>query len=622
VVCVAGETTLEDGSCQPAGVPAGRCGEGFAPDDSGGCQAIMPPEPCQAGSIAVPGDTTCREIAPCGDGTWGNIADEAGAEYVDGTATNAGADGTREHPWPTIAEAIEAAEPGALVAVAAGTYHETVEMFGKGVRLEGRCPSMVEVAGDGSTLWSVLVGKNADGASVRNLAITGAQVGLVATGAKGVLVERTWIHDTGDVGIGVAYGQGPAEVTFRECLVEATRNGGMVTARGEVTIERSVFRAASGGWALEAAEQQGAVTIESSVFEDNAGAALVSIGANMTVEATLVRRTSSIGGDFTGLGVVAQADYGKTEARGSLVMRGSVVEDNGGIGVLVDGADLTLDATSVRRTLPADDGLFGVGVLVKRGGTATIGDCAVDGNRQEGVAIFGSSVAIESTIVRGTQPNGAGAFGDGIGATIDPATSAPSTVTVRRSRIEGNHTAGLNMIGSHLEVEATAIVGTLPSPATGDLGRGVNVQSEPLTGARADATLRACLVDGNGEAGVVVLDADVVIEDTRISNSIPTSDGRFGDGVVVVGQGGPASIALRRSSIDSNPRAGLLNVAATASLLESAFSCNGFDLEGASIGSATYGFQAESTECGCPAGASECQVLTSDLAPPPALPSL
>jgi hypothetical protein len=138
----------------------------------------------------------------------------------------------------------------------------------------------------------------------------------------------------------------------------------------------------------------------------------------------------------------------------------------------------------------------------------------------------------------------------------------------------------------------------------------------------ADATLRACLVDGNSEAGVVVIDADVWIEDTRISNSIPTSGGRFGDGVAVVGQGGPATIALRRSSIDSNPRAGLLNVAATASLLETAIACNGFDLEGASIGSATYGFQAEATQCGCPAGASECQVLTSDLAPPPALPSL
>ncbi len=38
---------------------------------------ILPAAPCSAGQIAVPGDETCRELASCGDGTWGDIPVES-----------------------------------------------------------------------------------------------------------------------------------------------------------------------------------------------------------------------------------------------------------------------------------------------------------------------------------------------------------------------------------------------------------------------------------------------------------------------------------------------------------------------------------------------------------------
>src|SRR5437868_538478 len=48
--------------------------------------------------------------------------------FVDGSASRARADGTREHPFATIGDALKVAPAGALVRVAEGTYAETVEV--------------------------------------------------------------------------------------------------------------------------------------------------------------------------------------------------------------------------------------------------------------------------------------------------------------------------------------------------------------------------------------------------------------------------------------------------------------------------------------------------------------
>src|SRR5215470_16966538 len=71
--CAPGEAQLLDDTCQKAGIPPDACGEGFMPDGEDGCEAILPEEPCPKGMMAVPGMTQCEEVAPCGQGTWGDI---------------------------------------------------------------------------------------------------------------------------------------------------------------------------------------------------------------------------------------------------------------------------------------------------------------------------------------------------------------------------------------------------------------------------------------------------------------------------------------------------------------------------------------------------------------------
>jgi hypothetical protein len=61
--------------------------------------------------------------------------------------------GTREHPFDRVQEAIEVAGKGATIFVRAGTYHETVDLLGKQVELTGFDPNDPSTAA-----WPVLQG--------------------------------------------------------------------------------------------------------------------------------------------------------------------------------------------------------------------------------------------------------------------------------------------------------------------------------------------------------------------------------------------------------------------------------------------------------------------------------
>src|SRR6185295_6655525 len=102
----------------------------------------------------------------CGSGTWGDIAVDASTQHVDQGYTGGASDGTAAHPWTSIKEAIQAAPKDGLVAIAAGTYAEDVEIYDRPVRLVGRCPAMVEVAGAGVNFASLTVYDGADGSVV------------------------------------------------------------------------------------------------------------------------------------------------------------------------------------------------------------------------------------------------------------------------------------------------------------------------------------------------------------------------------------------------------------------------------------------------------------------------
>ena len=171
--CPPGELELSDGSCQAAGVPPEACAAGFVADGQQGCEPTLPASPCPVGTMAVPGEATCREVAPCGSGTWGDIPVTTSTEHVDKSYTGGNSDGGPQQFWTTIADGYAAAAAGAIVAIAAGSYAEELVIDGKAVRLWGRCPGQVEVVGPTEDAAAITIGLGADGTEVRDLAITG-----------------------------------------------------------------------------------------------------------------------------------------------------------------------------------------------------------------------------------------------------------------------------------------------------------------------------------------------------------------------------------------------------------------------------------------------------------------
>ena len=241
--CPPGEMLLDDGTCQKAGVPASACEVGFLPDGKDGCEPILPAAPCPEGLMAVPGDTLCREVAPCGSGTWGNIPVEANTQFVDKSYAGGNSDGTQAKPWTIIQSGVIAAANGAIVAVAAGSYPEDVAIQGKAVRLWGRCPAMVEVVGTGAAFGAIRVIKQAaDGAEIHGIAATGLKSCIGVFGAKNVVIEGVWLHGAGSAGLAVLEDFGATSVVMKGSLIEQNHDFGVFVGGSHVTLEATAVR--------------------------------------------------------------------------------------------------------------------------------------------------------------------------------------------------------------------------------------------------------------------------------------------------------------------------------------------------------------------------------------------
>src|SRR5262245_30753276 len=218
--CPPAEWLRDDGVCIPAGVPPDGCGEGFVHDGDRGCERILPDAPCPPGLMAVPGETVCREVAPCAPGTWGDIPVEPNTEYVDASYAGMDSDGSALKPWTSIQAGVDAASASAIVAIARGSYLEDVVVSGKPVRLWGVCPELVEVVGSGAEVATIQVLAGANGSEVRSLAVSGDAIGIGLTGSIDVVIERVWVHANAYRGFGVEDAFGPTRMTLRGALVE------------------------------------------------------------------------------------------------------------------------------------------------------------------------------------------------------------------------------------------------------------------------------------------------------------------------------------------------------------------------------------------------------------------
>ncbi len=131
-------------------------------------------------------------------------------------------------------------------------------------------------------------------------------------------------------------------------------------------------------------------------------------------------------------------------------------------------------------------------------------------------------------MVRSTLPNAQGGPGRGISIEDDPTTKARANVTIHACVIEQNTDHGVSVAGSDATFEATVVRSTVPG-VQGVFGRGIGIQDDPVTKARASVTVSACLIEQNQELGVFVAGSDATIEATVVrSTPCPTPRGRSG----------------------------------------------------------------------------------------------
>lgn len=572
--CPAPAIDLVDGSCTTVGTPADRCGEGFEPIE-GACYPILPPEPCAPGTKAVPGETSCRPVAACPAERWGGIDPGPNPQFVDGTYTGGDGDGSEERPWTTVVDAVTAAAPGAVIAIARGSYLGNVEIQGKAVHLRGVCPAEVEIAGVATTNGTpaiVLVGAAAGGSSIASLSVTGPSVGVAMSGALDVVLDRVWIHDTGDTALDIEDPLGTASAAVTDSLVEGATGYGVQMVGSSLTMDRS------------------------------------------TVRGTVVR------GEWA-RGIAVQASS-YTGARSALTLRRSVLADNGGIALFVTGSDAIVDQSVLHGTVPAGNAEgegISAQVALDTGERADLQltQSAVLSNQLVGVQLFGSTARLEATLVANTQPGFPGGGSDldgGRGINVqDDFTGDRGAVEIVQSTVEDSHGIGIFAAGSDLLLDQALVRRSVPG---GDeSGRGISLRPSGIGEASSTASVQRTLVADSGEFGIMVGGSTMTLEDSVVRQVAPSAAGQFGDVVAVLAS--PAELHASRTSFEQGGRAGLSVFGAVASLTDCLFSCHSIDIAVQDLLEvAAHLDDGGGNRCGCDGERYDCAAVSADLEPP------
>jgi hypothetical protein len=638
-------------------VPPDGCGAGFEHDGDRGCEPILPAEPCPIGLMAVPGDASCREIAPCGNPPWGNIAVEPNTQFVDGSYTGTDSDGSVDKPWTTVQAGVDAAAQQAIVAVAAGNYVESVEIEGKAVRLWGRCPALVEISATGG-YGAVFVSSGASGTEVRGLALIGSATGagLLVSNAQEVVADALWIHDSPSFGVSTEAFPNDTSLTLGGSLIEHNRDVGVFvwSSSSTLVVEASVVRDTlpiqgtfGRGISLECTPSLGCdasvtshASVRGSLIEGNRDIGINVSGAEAEIIETVVRGTLPADNGIGGWGVQVQVPclpgMCDASAPARATLRQSLIAENHATGVAIGGSEAHLDATVVRGTLPDEQGHPGRGVTVYNcspqagctfvaPGVATLSWSLIQDNRDVGLIVAGSQVEIVASAVRGTLVNAIGQ--DGLGISIQPICegacdpTTPSRAEIRSSLFEANHTAGVSVAGSELTLEASVVRGTLGDDQ-GNWGRGLEIRAPCamagcLTEMPAHATLTNVLIEDNVDSGVAIANAQATLQSCVIRRTLADANARFGDGLAVYSELAPASASVTATIVESSARGALSAFGATLSYAGTALRDQSFDLIGERIGQSAYVIENLGGNCcDCPTANDECVVESAGFEPP------
>jgi Right handed beta helix region len=388
----------------------------------------------------------------CGAERWGTIVTDGSTVFVDVDA-GSGGDGTEARPFGSIQDGLEAAgNQGIVVAVAAGTYFENIELGAAhdGVHLAGRCPELVVVdAGEGvsnpsgilanagsspTTEWTVS-DVTVKGATYAGVLLTGGELtlqgstisdhgiaGVLAAGfGSSVTLSNTTIRDTNQTGE-LAFGagiqiEGGAHLDARNCMVERSTWVGIIILNESTSLLRDVdVRDTRPDWTGNfgygiSVENQSTMDAEDCTVEGSTkvGVSINDLGTHATLSRVEVRDTYP-----THFG---KGGYGVSVFEGAtLVAHDCLLEDNTGTGLMAHGDDTEVWLTDVEIKRTARDSYHSVasgvisqeqavtiadrllveqtsgpGLLVGTEGYLSCSDCDIRDSAFAGVVVWGSA---------------------------------------------------------------------------------------------------------------------------------------------------------------------------------------------------------------------------------------
>jgi len=487
-----------------------NCASGFEPDDGGGCEPVLPADPCPAGQLAYPGVTECQAI---GDGCPADphpqtfVADFPEAKwfvwqgYAGGDST-----GSAKKPFTDVQSAIDAASDNDVIVISAGYYKGPELKIAKPLTLQGVCSAEVILAGEtamGATI-TIERGGGAEAVSVtlRSLQISGAGFGVRVLGAN-VQMSSLWIQQTGLYGVSLSNNSKPDEFSavIEDTLIDQASGAGVIgwgyllqmsrcqvrdTQQNPANLVHGrgiVIHPSSHPNSAEAPVifQQGRLELTSSLIEGGFDAG-VYVEGQATISTSVVRNVQlgtslqSVGVPAAGFGIVAAQE----EARGleptegdAVTVSGSLIEGVWGAGVRALRAKVRVEDTVVRQMKGGSDGLcdgHGLRAIGDRfyPASITVSRSLVDGAWRSGVYGLGASIALDRSLIRDVASapgcDTAVGFGDGVALYAQPeaAMQAKVSAEVIESRIEGASRAAIATFGqADLNIEGALLGGAI-----------------------------------------------------------------------------------------------------------------------------------------------------------------
>ncbi len=308
------------------------------------------------------------------------------------------------------------------------------------------------------------------------------------------------------------------------------------------------LRVSGAGWGISVVANALPVTLESVVVDTPVAIGVnVDPGAGLVARDLVVRDVRADGAGAGGYGLEVSGGVSVELTRASFERSRTVAFYVAGAGTLLSATDLAVRDTEGEQS----SGMAGYGMQVSQGARVELLRTAILGNRTAGVYLLDPSTALQATdvVFRDTLAREANDEG---GTGLDVIGGA--TATLSRAVFQRNHQLGLRAAdeGTVLTASDIAVVDTLPQPADGRAGHGLDA----FGGASVEIT-RAVFERNTGVAisfgdDGTRLDAT----DLLVSRTAPQeSDLRGGHGLEA---SGGADVVLVRAAFQENRYTGLI----------------------------------------------------------------